>query len=197
MTRKYAIAAAAILSATAALADDVTVDTYVGEVTVETGAETISVLDVAAIDTLDALGVTIAGVPDNLFVDYLDDVAENATSIGTLFEPDFEAIAIMGTDLIVAGGRSSRRVEELSEIAPTVDMTVFGEDQVGQVLSRIDALAALTGTSEAAEGIKADFTAKIEEAKAAVAGKGNALIVMTNGPCGFCIWCRIAFRLAA
>lgn len=182
MTLKHVFATAAILSASTAFADPVTVDTYAGPVTVDTAAQTISVLDVAAIDTLDALGVSIAGVPENVFVDYLDDVTADATKVGSLFEPDFEALAILGTDLIVAGGRSSRRVEELAEIAPTVDMTIWGEDHVAQVLSRVDALAALTGTADAAESIKSDFTAKIEEAKAAVAGKGNALIVLTNGP---------------
>ncbi len=182
MTLKYAIATAALLSATAAFSEEVTVDTYVGEVSVETGAETISVLDVAAIDTLDALGVKIAGVPENVYVSYLDHVVENATAVGTLFEPDFEALAILGTDLIVAGGRSSRRVEELSEVAPTVDMTIWGEGHVDQVLSRLDALAQITGTTDAAEGVKSTFLAKLDEAKAAVAGKGNALVVLTNGP---------------
>ncbi|KIC29538.1 siderophore ABC transporter substrate-binding protein [Leisingera sp. ANG-S5] len=166
----------------AASAQAVAVETARGRVELSEIPERIVVLDVAAADTLDALGVQPVGVPAEMFVSYLDDLKEGADSAGTLFEPDFEAIAMLAPDLIVAGGRSSTQVEPLSEIAPAIDMTIWGSDLAGQALARLRAYGRLTRREDRAAELEAAFNAKLAEAKAAVAGRGDALIVMTNGP---------------
>ncbi len=181
MSVKLAWAAAACLLALPAVAEEVMIDSYAGEVSVQTGPETIAVLDVAAIDTLNALGVGIDGAPNDLFVDYLGEVEGNAVGLGTLFEPNYEELAKLAPDLIVAGGRSSRIAGDLAKVAPTIDMTIWGEDHVAQSLSRLNALAEITGTQAKAEELTASFNAKLDEAKAAAAGKGDALILLTNG----------------
>lgn len=179
-TKFTPLAIAACLAAPA-LAQEVSINSYAGEVTVAANPQTIAVLDIAAIDTLDALGVPIAGVPAPFYVGYLDHLAADATVVGSLFEPDFEGLAILNPDLIVAGGRSSTQVEPLSEIAPTVDMTIWDDGHVAQVLSRLDSFAALTGKEAEAAALTESFNARMADAQAAVDGKGNALVVMTNG----------------
>lgn len=182
MKLTWGVTCGAVLAASLASAEMVSVETYAGPVDVASEPARIAVLDVAAIDNLDALGVRIDGAPESLFVEYLDDVAEHAAPVGTLFEPNYEALAILAPDLIVAGGRSSVVVDQLNKVAPTVDMTIWGSDHVAQVLSRLEALASITGRQEQEAVVRAAFEAKIAEAKAAVAGKGDALILMTNGP---------------
>lgn len=49
---------------------------------------------------------------------------QTAQAVGTLFEPNMEALANLGPDLIIAGGRSAAQVQPLSKIAPTIDMTI-------------------------------------------------------------------------
>lgn len=176
-----AIAAVACFAAPA-LADSVTIPTYTGDATVESNPESIAVLDIAAIDTLDALGVNIDGVPAPIYVDYLDEVDMGAKKVGSLFEPDFEGLANLNPDLIVAGGRSSTQVEPLSKIAPTIDMTIWGDNHIEQVLSNLAAFGKLTGNEEKAAELEAAFNAKLEVMKQAVEGKGNALVLLTNGP---------------
>ncbi|CUH69752.1 putative ABC transporter solute-binding protein YclQ precursor [Thalassovita autumnalis] len=179
MLKKLALSLA--LMAGPALAETVTVDTYRGATDVKVAPQTIAVFDVAAIDTLSALGISPDGAVSPIFVSYLDDAVAGAEKVGSLFEPDFEAIAAMGPDLIVAGGRSSKVAPDLAKIAPTIDMTIW-EDTVGQGLDRLDAFGKIFGKEAEAAALKADFEAKLTEAKAAVNGKGKALIVMTNGP---------------
>ncbi|MBY6068894.1 siderophore ABC transporter substrate-binding protein [Leisingera aquaemixtae] len=166
----------------AASAQGVAVETARGRVDLPEIPERIVVLDVAAADTLDALGVQPVGVPAQMFVSYLDDLQQGADSVGTLFEPDFEAIAMLAPDLIVAGGRSSTQVEPLAEIAPAIDMTIWGTDLAAQALARLRTYGELTGRADRAAELEAAFEAKLAEARAAVAGRGDALIVMTNGP---------------
>lgn len=164
-----------------AFADTVNIETYTGTVEVATDPAKIAVFDIAALDTLDALGVEVSGVVAPLFVDYVADTAEGAASVGSLFEPDFEAIAAGEYDLLVAGGRSSAVVPDLAKIAPTIDMTIW-EDTVGQGLARLAAYGEIFGKQDEAATLQAEFDTALSAAKAALAGKGNALIVMTNGP---------------
>jgi iron complex transport system substrate-binding protein len=162
-----------------AIAETVEIETYSGPVTVEKDPQTLVVLDIAALDTLDALGVSADGVVDRLYVPYLD--AGDAQIAGTLFEPDYEALAAMAPDLIIAGGRSQGVIADLTRLAPTIDMTIW-EDTVATGLARLDAYGKIFGRQDRAAELAAAFDAKLVQARQQVAGRGGALIVMTNGP---------------
>ena len=164
-----------------ALAGDVTVETATGPAPVPSHPETIAVFDIAAVDTLVALGQEIDGLPDKVFLDHLKPAAESAEVVGTLFEPDYEALAVMQPDLIVAGGRSSAQVENLAQIAPTIDMTIWGDDLLEQVGARIAAYGTIFGVEDRAARLTETLEARLQEARAAVDGKGSALILLTNG----------------
>lgn len=177
---KKLVFAAALMTAPA-MADTVAIDTYTGAAEAPANPQNIAVFDVAAIDTLDALGVKPAGAVENLYVTYLDDVAKDVTPLGNLFEPDFEAVAALAPDLIIAGGRSSKVVPDLAKIAPAIDMTIW-DDTVASGLARLDAYGKLFGKEAEAAALAAAFNEKLAAAKAAIADQGKALIVMTNGP---------------
>ena len=179
MLKKLALSLA--LAASPALPDTVSVETYTGPVDVEVNPAKVAVFDVSALDTLDALGVVPAGRIENVYVDYLSDATLEADVVGSLFEPDFEAVAALAPDLIIAGGRSSKVVPELAKIAPAVDMTIW-EDTVGQGLARLDAYGKIFGKEAEAAALAQDFNSKLETARNSVADQGSALIVMTNGP---------------
>lgn len=167
--------------ATPAFSEPVEIKTFQGVVATPAQPEKIVVFDVSALDTLDALGVKPDGVVRPVFVDYLNDVTENADVVGSLFEPDFEAIAAMQPDLIIAGGRSQRAIPDLEKIAPTIDMTIWG-DVVPQALDRLEAYGQIFGKHDEAAALRATFDAKLQETRNAVNGQGRALILMTNGP---------------
>ncbi|MBO9479424.1 siderophore ABC transporter substrate-binding protein [Shimia sp. R11_0] len=177
MFQKFA--AALLLSTSMAHAAEI--ETFAGPVSTPDNPSTIAVLDIAAVDTLTALGVSIEGVPANVYVDYLKEPTKDAAPIGSLFEPDFEAIHALQPDLVIVGGRSSRQRAAVSELAPTIDMTIW-EDTVGQGLDRLKAYGDLFGKEEQAAQLRTDFEAKLAETKAALDGQGKALIVLTNGP---------------
>ncbi len=164
-----------------AFAQSVEVDTATGMATAPAQPDTVVALDLAAIDTLTALGVTLDGVPQITPPAYLTEAFEGVEIVGTLFEPDFEALAVLAPDLIVAGGRSQTQVEPLSAIAPTLDMTIAVEDVVGQAERRALAYGTIFGKEAEAEALIADLDAARAEAQEAVAGKGTALILLTNG----------------
>lgn len=180
MTR-LALAIALSLFPLSATAETPVIETFRGPVTLEANPAEVVVFDLAAIDTLSALGVPIAGVPSVTAPGILGPMLEGIPVVGTLFEPDFEALAVMGPDLIVAGARSQEQVEPLGRIAPTIDMTFAREAFVETLRARITGYAALFGREAEGAAVLAGLDADIAAARAAIAGRGAALIVMTNG----------------
>lgn len=168
-----------LFAAPAAMAGEIRIQTAQGEVATAQNPSSVAALDVAAIDTLTALGVTLVGVPDKLFVDYLGNLG--AATVGTLFEPNMETLANLAPDLIIAGGRSAAKVQALSKIAPTIDMTV-GEDTIADARKAIATYGELFSKQDKAAELTVALDAQLAAAKTAAAGKGKALILMTNGP---------------
>lgn len=174
----------AVLSAAipaSVLASDVTIDTANGPATVAANPAKVAVFDIAALDTLSALGVSVAGVPSPVYLQRLQTLTAGSQVVGTLFEPDFEALAILQPDLIVTGGRSSAQGKALADLAPVIDMTISGADTVAQARARIAAFGAIHGKQAEADALTADLDASLALARLAVAGKGNALVLQTSG----------------
>ncbi|MEP5759943.1 MAG: siderophore ABC transporter substrate-binding protein [Litoreibacter sp.] len=180
MMIKYLGVMCALLTAPV-FAKDVQIETYSGSVAVASKPETIAVFDLAALDSLEALGIAVDGVVTPAYLSYLEDAVEGTFSVGSLFEPDFEALNALQPDLIIAGGRSSKQVPELTKFAPTVDMTIW-EDTVGQGLARLHAYGEIFDKEAEANALRTEFEAKLTTLKAASADTGSALILMTNGP---------------
>lgn len=174
-----ALLAATLLPAHLAAAE---IKTAAGPVAVDNVPQKVAVFDIAAVDTLDRLGVKIAGVPENLYVPALARLREGAEVVGSIFEPNLEALSALQPDLIIVGGRSSPQIEATAKVAQSIDMTMDGDDLLGQARERIASYGVLFARQAEAEKVLADLDASVEAARAAVKGKGKALILMTSGP---------------
>lgn len=158
------------------------VETYAGKVEIDTPPKKVAVFDIAALDTLLAIGVTPAGVPKTLYLPELAGVAEKAEIVGDIFEPDLEALSALSPDLIIVGGRSSGKEKQTSRIAPSLDMTMDGVDVIDQARRRAITYGELFGRQDAARQAVERFDSSLDRARKSVQGKGRGLIVMTNGP---------------
>ncbi|GBD50479.1 siderophore ABC transporter substrate-binding protein [Methylopila sp. Yamaguchi] len=163
-------------------ASAVEIMTASGPVDVATPLKRVAVYDLSALDTLDRLGVVPAGVPEKLYAPALEPIAAKAAHVGTLFEPDLEALSALKPDLVIVGGRSSPRAEATRKVAPTIDMTMTGGDLVGEAKARLAAYGTLFGRETEAAAAKAELEAAEQAARAAAQGKGTGLILMTTGP---------------
>lgn len=164
-----------------AFAKDVTIPTARGEVTLSDNPAKIAVFDTGSLDTLQALGVKIDGMPQVKAISYLKPSAEKATNVGTLFEPDLEALNALKPELIIVGTRTAKKFDEVSQIAKTIDMTDNGDKLIESGLQRIDSFGKLFNKEAEADKLKADITTLFEQTKESVKGKGNGLIILVNG----------------
>ncbi len=182
----HALMASSFLAASLALtagasAQEITVTHAQGETSIPGVPETVFVIDWAAYDNLSALGVDVQGAPGSNAPSYLSDVlADDLINVGSLFEPDFEGIAAEQPDLVVVAARSATSYPTLSQLAPTIDMSVDNNSFVEGVKHNIETLGEVFGIEDRAADLIADLDAKVTEARALVEGQGTGLVIVTN-----------------
>lgn len=172
-------------SATASQPAEVEITHYSGTDVVPVSPETVVVADIAAFLSLHDLGVEgIAGLL-GLGVPIPDKYAEALTNpdfeeLGSVWEPDYEAINALEPDLIIVAGRSSRIYADMKEIAPTADLTVW-EDFYSKFQEQHRNMGKIFGVEDRVEERLAELDAMVQDVSAQAAGAGRALILMTTG----------------
>lgn len=144
--------------------------------------KTVLVFDLSALDTLDTIGVKVAGVPQGVKPKRLEKYnSAEYPKIGSLFEPDYEAVSAMKPDIIIVGGRSSAKYAELAKIAPTIDLTVDPQHYIASAKANAETLGRLfRKEDEVAKHLKElDASIAALHEKAQTVGKG--LVILTTG----------------
>ncbi len=165
-----------------------TIEHYSGETELVKRPESIVVLDYAALDTLDALGVgdRVTGIIQGELPEYLEEYGELPT-IGTAKEIDIEAIAKLQPDLVVIGNRQSEDYALYQEYWPTIDATVSWTDlspedtYTDRVLASIDLLGRATDTQENSDVLQEEIREKVSAYNDLGADLGQAMTLMSNG----------------
>lgn len=179
---RAAIALALSIPTLAAASADIRFDHAQGAITLPKTPTRIFVYDLASLDILDALGVDVAGVPNTRFPAYLQKYGDNKRQkIGSLFEPDLEAVNAASPDLIIVGGRSRAKFAQLSKMAPTVDMSIDAKDPVASVKANVEKLGRVFGKEERSRSLIADLERDIAALRAQASGAGKGLLVLTSG----------------
>ena len=177
-----ALLAGFVALSTPVVAQEITVTHAQGETTLPGVPERVVSFDFAAIETLEAIGVDVAGLPGSNLPAHLEKyTSDDYAKVGSLFEPDYEALAALEPDLIIVAGRSSGAYEELAKIAPTVDLSNDWADFYGSIQANADIVGQLFDKEAEIDALKAETDAKVEAAKAAAADAGKGLIVLTSG----------------
>src|SRR3954471_8234979 len=101
--------------------EKMTIKHQYGEAEVKKNPEKVVVFDFGILDTLDELGIEVTGVPQTAIPSYLKKYADKKyTNVGSLKEPDFEAIHALKPDVIFISARQAELYDQFAEIAPTV-----------------------------------------------------------------------------
>ena len=173
---------AAEADANATQASTVTVEHAQGSTEVPVNPETVYTFDLGALDTMDALDIDVDGVPAANFPESLSKYgADDVTKIGSMKEPDFEAISAEAPDLIIISGRVADSYEELNKIAPTIDLSVDNADAWSSFEENTRTIGKIFDKEDAVEEKLSALEAKVEDTKTLAADAGNGLIVMTSG----------------
>lgn len=160
----------------------VDVDTVKGKVTLPMNPSPIVVYDMTLMQDLAALDVAVDGIPSGLHLDNLQSkVQPDPKEVGTVFEPDLEALNAMQPQAILVGSRMAEKYNALLSIAPTLDMSIDTANIYESSKQRLHDLGALFGKSDQALKLQQDIDGLIVQTQALTKNKGNGLVVMVNG----------------
>lgn len=161
---------------------EVTITHEYGEVTVEKNPQKVVVFDFGVLDTLDAFGVDVDGVPQATVPKSLEKYASSDyTNVGSLKEPDFEAIHHLEPDVIFISGRQAELYDQFAEIAPTVFVDVDYTNYMSSLEKNFELLAEIFEKEDILASKLEELKASIDEVnKEASASENKALILLAN-----------------
>jgi len=140
------------------------------------------VYDLATLDTMQTLGIPVAGVPKAQFPAYLASYGDaKYTVAGSLFEPDYDALSKIQPDLIIVGGRSAAKAEVLSKVAPTLDFSVKPATMLQDMERNITKIADMYGKQEQGKALVAKIKSEVAELnQLAAQAKPGVLLMAIN-----------------
>ncbi len=159
--------------------DAKTIQTFRGEANFSETPQKVVAFPAGVIDTLDALDVKVQGVPENLFLDYVDTKA--ADTVGTLFTADVEKIHRMSPDVVIIGERSALQYDALVDLAPVIDLSIPRGNTFQESLSRMHTLANLFDKQEQAKQIETKLMQLRDEARSLIKPDESVMVVMLMG----------------
>lgn len=145
----------------------------------------IAILDMAALDIIDSLGVgdRVVGTADTS-LEYLQDYATNSelANLGTIKEADLEAVIACEPDIIFIGGRLASSYDQLSEIAPVVYLATDSTlGVVESVNKNATTIASIFGLEDQVADMMAGFAERIDTLKQAANGQEALVTLFTSG----------------
>ena len=160
----------------------IAVDTVKGDVELAMNPSPLVVYDMTLMQDLAALDVAVDGMPSGLKLDNLHSKTQpEPKDVGTVFEPNLEALNAMQPQAILVGSRMAEKYDALSSIAPTLDMSIDTANIYASSKQRLHDLGALFGKSDQAAKLQGNIDGLIDETKTLTKEKGKGLVVMVNG----------------
>ncbi len=166
-----------------ASSETIEITDQLGTTKVVKNPKTVVVFDIGSLETLDQLGIKVAGVAKDNLPDYLSKYKNDSSieNVGTLKEPNYEKINALNPDLIIISARLQSAYPELSKIAPTVYMAVDNKDYMGSFEANATKLGQIFGKEADIKTAVEAIKNKIAEAQQNLVAKPEkALIVLHN-----------------
>lgn len=161
---------------------EMSIKTATGEQAIAANPHPLAVYDMTALQNLAVLGVPVEGMPAKLRVSNIKaDNTPDAADIGTVFEPNLEALNALQPKAVFVGSRMAEKSEELGKVAPVYNLTIDTNNVYEATKQQLTDFGKLFGKEAEATKAIGEIDTAIEAAKKAVAGKGNGLAILVNG----------------
>lgn len=184
-TLKYAFATALISAATVGVAHADTMSvTHAGKsIEVPANPQKTIVIDLPLLDIVGALDIPVTAVSSGRFEGALAPYGEDSVpKVGSMFEPDLDAIRALDPDLVIAGRRGTKAYPAVADVAPAINLAFDQQNLLESVKHTTRTLAEIYGKQDVAEPLleKLDASVKALQEKTVNAGKG-LLVFTTSG----------------
>lgn len=150
-----------------------------GTLSLEQQPRRIVSFDLGHLDTLNTLGIDVVGVPRSVYSGTLARFSD-APVMGTLFEPDYEALEQQTPDLIIAGRRSLPAMSKLDAIAPTISFAHDDAHFMQSVEASVNAIGQAWERQAQAQSALDELRQAVDGLRSINQGKTGALLFIIN-----------------
>ncbi|WP_042374524.1 siderophore ABC transporter substrate-binding protein, partial [Neobacillus jeddahensis] len=163
-------------------AEKLTIKHEYGEAVLEKNPQKVVVFDFGVLDTLDVLGIEVTGLPKGSIPSYLEKYADKKyTNVGSLKEPDFEAIHALKPDVIFISGRQAALYDQFAEIAPTIYIGIDYANYMESFEKNMNTIGEIFGKEDKVASELKDIKADVKELhQQTVSLDKKALILLAN-----------------
>ncbi|TRM11309.1 siderophore ABC transporter substrate-binding protein [Lentibacillus cibarius] len=164
--------------------ETITVDHELDSTDVPKNPENVVVFDYGALETLDKLDVPVKGVAKgSALPEYLSKYeGSEYKNVGSLIEPDFEAINELQPELIIISSRQSDAYKELSKIAPTIYVGIDNKNYMDSFTKNTKTLGKIFEKEDEANQALDDIKQSIQDLQDKTSDNDKkGLIVLSTG----------------
>lgn len=163
-------------------AEKMTIKHKYGEAVVGKNPQKVVVFDFGVLDTLEELDIDVTGVPQATVPAYLKKYADKKyTNVGSLKEPDFEAVHALKPDVIFISTRQAELYDQFAEIAPTVYVEIDYANYMDSFEKNMNLVGEIFGKEDKVAGELADIKATVEKVNKKASGLDQkGLILLAN-----------------
>lgn len=154
-----------------------------GTTEVPVNPQKVVVYDVGTLETLDELGIPIAGIPKDYVAKHLEKYKddENVKDAGSIVQPNVELVRNINPDLVVISEVTSREYDDLKKIVPTVYLGVDNENYKTSVIENLNKIGDIFNIKEKTDRKALELENKVDEAvKIITASDKKIMILMYN-----------------
>lgn len=153
-----------------------------GETTVKMNPQRVATFDFGSLDTLEALGIDVIGIPKANIPAYLSQYKDDKyVNFGSLKEPDFEAVYAAKPDLIIISDRQVNIYDQFSEIAPSINLNIDTNDYMNSLNKNSLTLGKLFNKEKETQAQLDDLQTQINAIKETTSNMPDtALILLAN-----------------
>lgn len=164
--------------------ETVTVNHLQGTTVVPKNPKRVVVMDIGVLDSLDYLDIhpEMLATCSSYLPKYIDKYKDNTVDIGQMKNVDIEKINATKPDLIIISGRQSPYYKQLSEIAPTIDLSIDNNDYLVSFENKMRILGEIFDKEDMVTNRLFGIKSKIDTIRADSRNKNKyGLLVLTTG----------------
>lgn len=164
--------------------ETVTVNHLQGTTVVPKNPKRVVVMDIGVLDSLDYLDIhpEMLATCSSYLPKYIDKYKDNTVDIGQMKNVDIEKINATKPDLIIISGRQSPYYKQLSEIAPTIDLSIDNNDYLASFENKMRILGEIFDKEDMVTNRLFGIKSKIDTIRTDSRNKNKyGLLVLTTG----------------
>ncbi len=164
--------------------ETVTVNHLQGTTVVPKNPKRVVVMDIGVLDSLDYLDIhpEMLATCSSYLPKYIDKYKDNTVDIGQMKNVDIEKINATKPDLIIISGRQSPYYKQLSEIAPTIDLSIDNNDYLVSFENKMRILGEIFDKEDMVTNRLFGIKSKIDTIRSDSRNKNKyGLLILTTG----------------